>query len=347
MLKPVVAIFTLLILSGCESDQQSSETSANLPNKATSANKSYISEPFGQRQYGSDSYFGYEEERKPDLPWKTWLIYDHFSVIIHQFDAFTTNLNYTVTEYIDGEEIKYYSDPSPWIPHDEEEQHRLRNAEGKFCWIDIEEEYSELALIVFKDTLHLFESFGNERIPDSRINNTLFQIIPKNTEDVFKVSYCYQTELSQRFDDRNLSYEEEIKLWESFEKIREIYAEQTAYIPLKDSAQYYFRALSHQADMVQVKIVDGAIVPMDMNTQEQLDEEEKLFEEELSRIKRKYNLIDSLEYFPGEYGAYTTLARGNKLFSYTYPNYLFRIERFHGNKKVETKYISVEILYGC
>ena len=93
---------------------------------------------------------------------------------------------------------------------------------------------------------------------------------------------------------------------------------------------------------------DGKIEPVKKrNTKEQIDWEKKQLQEEFVRIKKKYQLHDTLVVIPGEYDTVATLTKKGKLFAYGYNSFLFRLERFRNKKRIETKYIVVSIGYGC
>ncbi len=282
------------------------------------------------------------DEPYEELNRRTRLSYDNFDVVIHDFNAF---IDYRVS-FCEDCEKQYY--PSAY----ETEAENAQNAEGMFEDVVIgyhaadQSTLTEPTLIVFKDTLNLHESFGNENEGDSRINNTLFQILPKHDKDKFKLSICYQTTLYEVLDIRDIS-EDLWEAWEAFELIREKYDEQTEFIALKQTHKNFFLAMPHQADMIRAEIIDGEIVFPDLNNEKQLEEEQKIYDDELRRIKKKYELVDTLISIPGEYDTYITLGRGKKLFSYSYERFLIKIERMEGDIRKETKFISIEILYGC
>ncbi len=301
-----------------------------------------------------EEIYNWEENRKTlfgktlahepyeELNRRTRLSYDNFDVVIHDFNAF---MDYRVS-FCEDCEKQYY--PNAY----ETEEENAQNAEGMFDEIILgynetdQNTITDQTLIVFKDTLNVYESFGNENETDSRINNTLFQILPKNGKDKFQLSICYQTTLYEVLDDRHI-LEDRWEAWEVFELIREKYNEQTEYIALEQTYKNFFLAMPHQADMMRAEIIDGEIVFQDLNDEKQLKQEQKIYDDELRRIKNKYELVDTLIHIPGEYDTYITLAKGKQLFSYSYDRFLIKIERLEGDIKKETKFISVEILYGC
>jgi hypothetical protein len=236
----------------------------------------------------------YEEPEDPESK-ETRIRFKNFTLVIHDFKGYeivTSDINESEDEIKDRTYWGHYGG------HSDLKQAILNDNE-----ID-NEDYKE-TLISLKDTLHLSESLvmgGN----DNRIwPTTLFQIIPNNSQDRFMVSYRY------------LSYLNDIK-------------EQTPLYTLKDSAQYFFRALPHSS-----------------NTQEEFDWVQYHYSKELDRIKKKYNLRDTLVVIPGEYNTELTLTNGNELFSYGYESYLFQIECYNNNKLIEKKYVVIYIAYGC
>jgi hypothetical protein len=100
--------------------------------------------------------------------------------------------------------------------------------------------------------------------------------------------------------------------------------------------------------MEAITVVDGEIVPVKKrNTKKQVEDEEFRYNKELERIKKKYSLRDTLVVIPGEYDTVATLTKDKKLYGYGYDFFLFKIERYNKNKKIDTKYIVVSIMYGC
>lgn len=179
---------------------------------------------------------------------------------------------------------------------------------------------------------------------DDRINNTLIQIIPTNKNDMFVVSIGYISSINEIIDERNHS-QEDIKYFYDNWKANN---EKTKTVPIKDSANYFFRALPHTPDMEEVTVVNGKVVPVKKgNTQEQINYERKFYQDEIVRIKNKYKLKDTLVVIPGEYNTVATLTKNKKLFGYNYDSFLFRIDRYNDKKLLESKYIIVHISYGC
>ncbi len=263
----------------------------------------------------------YQEELEDSESIETRLRFKNFTLVIHNFIGYEINENFGERTY--GGQFGGSADFKQAILNDDEYYNG---------------DYKE-TLIVLKDTIELSESLF-----DNRINNTLFQIIPNNSQDRFKVSYRYLCSLNESIDYRNYT-SEELKNF-SYDDLIQI-KEQTPLFTLKDSAQYFFRALPHSPDMVEVMVVDDTVVAKKSNTQEELDWEQYQFSKELDRIKKKYNLRDTLVVIPGEYYTVLTLTKDNKLFGYGYESFLFQIECFNNKKLIEKKYIIIYIAYGC
>jgi hypothetical protein len=262
---------------------------------------------------------------------ETRLRYNDFTVVLHDFDGYAGMM------FERGNSYPYYSD---------DEAENRSHAQALLNVDERENEGYLKTLVVLKDTVSLYESFGDHGYDDNRINNTLLQIVPQNSGDTFKVSFCYLSRLSEIIDSRKYSGEELDALYEQAEA-RHI-DEQTPYVQVRDSAGLYFRALPHMPDMEAVKVINGKITPVKRaNTRKQVNEEERQWEREYKRIKKKYSLNDTLVVIPGEYDTVATLTKDKKLYGYEYETFLFRIERFSNGKKAGAKYIAVTILYGC
>jgi len=279
-----------------------------------------IKDTFMRSEEEENSNQSPEEELTVKPQRETRLRYTNFSVIIHNFKGYET----------DGEfgNRNYYGQ---FGGGGEKKQAYLNDNESEI------EDYIE-TLIILEDTIEL-----SEILFDDRINTTLIQIIPKNESDKFKMSYCYLSTLNETIDYRNYS-QKELKNFD-YNKLISI-KEKTPFLPIKDSAKYFFRALPHPADMVKVEVVNGKLIEHS-NTQEQIEWEYKQLKKDLDRIKKKYNLHDTLVVIPGEYDTEITLTKDRKLFGYGYESFLFRIERFSSNNLIETKYIVIYISYGC
>lgn len=268
---------------------------------------------------------------------RTKLKYDNFDLVIHDFNAF-------------GSERPEFCEDCDWqfFPsYDEFENENDPGVEGWFLEDSTGVNLVELCLRVTKDTLHLAEDFGHEGESDNQLYNTLIQIIPKYKEDTYKISMCYETLLYETLDQKGYIEKENNGTIESFYENHERHREYTTYIPLEEKHKGFFLALPHLPELIETRLVDGVPINYDVNYEKQLEQEQKTNDAELKRIKKKYNLTDTLIHVPGEYDTYITLNRGKQLFGYTYENYLFKIERMQGNVRKETKYISVNILSGC
>lgn len=268
------------------------------------------------------------QENEPigaNQPKETRLRYTDFSIVFYDFkgysvDYFGQSEDYSGKGYSSGDTSE-----------------AALNIEEKIIGDSENKDYKE-TLIVKKDTLHLSEDL------DERINNTLIQIIPTNKNDMFKMSYCYLSNLGEIIDYRKYSRDELDKLYVNAIHL----SEKTKYFTIKDSANFYFKALPHTSDMEAVTVVDGKVVPVKKgNTKDQIAWEQKQFEEEFNRIKKKYHLKDTLVVIPSESGLTATLTKDNKLFDYVYDSFLFRIDHYRNNKLIETKYIVIAITYGC
>lgn len=191
-------------------------------------------------------------------------------------------------------------------------------------------------LVARRDTVSLSEDL------DERLNKTLFQLVPKNKQDYFKVSMVYIGRLTEIYD--SIRYAGDM---ERYEKESRNVKETTKYVKLTDSAGYYFRATPHTADMVPVTVKNGKMVYKTDTTEAEMKAEEQYNTNELDKIKRKYNLRDTLVEYPGEYTYYGTLTGNKLIYSYEYESYIIKINRYHKKKLVETKYIVVSIMYGC
>lgn len=263
--------------------------------------------------------YGETENANEDGPKETGLRFPGYTVVFHDFRGYET--------VYAGEDVYY-----PLFGGDETKPYAMFNLEEKEL-----EDYIE-TVIVQQDSVYISEDL------DERINNTLIQIIPQDTKDRFKVSMCYLSQLNEVIDYRKYTPEELEKIYEAHRPVKEV----TAYTAIKDSAKYYFRALPHTADMEAITIVEGEIVPVKKrNTKQQVEDEESRYNKELELIKKKYSLKDTLVVIPGEYDTVATLTKDKKLYGYSYDCFLFKIERFNKNKKTDTKYIVVTIMYGC
>lgn len=264
---------------------------------------------------------------------ETRLRYKNFSLVFYNFEGYERDKDRNGDVYKQTYSLQFGGNNENIIEAEFNDNEQNDEVSG-----DLNPNYEE-TLIVKKDTLHL-----SEQLFDDRINNTLIEIIPNNKEDKFKMSFCYLSSLNEIFDNRNHKSKELDKLYEN----QLTYKEQTKFVNINDSANFYFRALPHTADMEEITVLNNKIVPVKpRNTKAQISWEQSFYEEEIKRIKKKYNLKDTLVIIPGEYDTVATLTKNKKLFGYGYLSFLFRVERYNNNKLVETKYIVIEIASGC
>jgi hypothetical protein len=262
-----------------------------------------------------------EEETLGKQIKETRLRFTEYTAVIHNFKGYEITIN--------DDEANYQGDFSGG---NHNEQALLNTNERD------NEDYIE-TLIVLKDTIEL-----SEMLFDDRINNTLFEIIPKNNQDKFSISYCYMSVLSEVIDHRQLDIQSLQQF--NYDSLL-IVEEQTEFYSLLDSASYFFTTLPHSPDMQEVKVTNGKINVLQQNTTEQLSWEQLQFEKEMVRIKQKYGLKDTLVVIPGEYNTVATLNKDAQLFCYSYVSFLFKIERTNPVGLIEKKFIKIYIAYGC
>ncbi len=252
----------------------------------------------------------------------TRLRFPEFTLLMHDFKGYEPYEENGINKY--SLQFGLYENDTPFAVLNEDEKDN--------------EEYVE-TLIVLKDSMHL-----SEILFDDRINNTLLQMIPNNPTDRFKMSMRYLSSINEVIDYRKFNNEELDALYEK--SIH--HQEETKYIDIPDSAFFFFRAMPHTSDMEEVRVVDGKIIPVKKsNNKEQIKWEQKYYEDEIARIKKKHGLRDTLVIIPAEYDRVATLTDDSHLYSYIYDAFLFRIQRYNRNKLIETKYIIVSIAYGC
>jgi hypothetical protein len=262
----------------------------------------------------------YNEEPEDSESKETRIRFKNFILVIHDFKGYEISIK-EMTEKEDGIEERTYwgqfgggSDLNQATLNDNE----IEN-----------EDYKE-TLIVLTDTLHLSESLvmgGN----DNKINQTLFQIIPKIYGETYQISFCYLTSLYEMFQDRNLS---EIEFEKRY-KNRFFKKEHTDFVSIKDSLKLYFPLTLLSDHNEQAWYTNGTM-------------SKSFYDKELERIKNKYSLSDTLIEFSGEGGAsYATLNKDKRIFGYDTYAYLFKIDRLKDKKVLETKYIVIYIAYGC
>lgn len=260
-----------------------------------------------------------EEPEKTELK-ETRIRFKNFTLVIHDFKGYEIRTNDISGNEDEVVEKTYWgqfgggSDLKQAILNDNE----------------IENEYYKETLIVLTDTLHLSESLvmgGN----DNKINQTLFQIIPKIDGENYQISFCYLTSLYEMFQDRNLSEIEFEKLY----KNRFFKNESTDFVTIKDSTKFYFPLTLLADHNEQAWYTNGTM-------------SKSFYDKEIKRIKNKYSLSDTLIEFSGEGGAsYATLTKDNRIFGYDTYAYLLKIDRLKDKKILETKYIVIYIAYGC
>jgi hypothetical protein len=249
---------------------------------------------------------------------ETRLRFPNFTVVLHDFKGYESPTEYN-TAYFDTTNFVFNTNEKK-DTEEEEDKNYLET------------------LIVKKDTVDLSEDL------DERINNTLFEIIPNNPHDKFRISACYLSYLGEVLDHRKYTTSAFLKLETKLLR----FAEKTAAINLKDSVGRYFWAFPHTADMVAVTVKNGKVVPVKKANTKSQDEIESNYDlNEIKRIKTKYKLKDTIVVIPGEYDYTATLTKNKKLFGYGYDAYLFRIDVYHNNAPAETKYIRIYISYGC
>jgi hypothetical protein len=144
-------------------------------------------------------------------------------------------------------------------------------------------------LVARGDTVSLSEDL------DERLNKTVLQIVPKDKDDRFKLSMAYIGNLWEYYD--SIRYAGNM---ERYEKERVTVKEPTKFVKLIDSANFYFHATPHTADMVPVDTKDGKMILKTSTTEKEMKAEEDYYVNELDKIKKKYKLRDTLVEYPGE-----------------------------------------------
>jgi len=244
---------------------------------------------------------------------ETRIKFSEFTVVLHDFKGYETDTENDIAYYFCSFNYCDTSDATLYF----------------------EEEKTEV-LIARKDTVHLSEDLNN------RVNNSTIQIIPKNSSDRFEVSLQYETVVNEIIDYRELSDVEREHRYQNRVSI----LEKSKVIPLPDSANFHFKTVPHTSDMVELVEQNGEWAPK-MNPKKQLRKEQDFFEAEQNRMKKKYNLHDTLVEIPSELYAVATLTDGIRLYDYFYATFVFRIDRYEARKFIESKYISIGIAYGC
>jgi hypothetical protein len=244
-----------------------------------------------------------------DLLKDTRIDFPGFVVVLHHFRGY-------VNEYEDkGEETEH---PVPFFNSGEAtvKEERVENHV-------LELSFRKETILAKKDTLHLGEDM------DERIDNTLIEIIPKDSDDRFKVSFGYEAALDEVIDYSRHKREK----WEKLSRNAKSFTTFTSPVTLPDSAAYFFRAQRDKHE--------------DPHSEGRENWDEAYFKKEKAAVKEKYVMLDTGVTIPGEYDRYANLHKGKNLFNFWYRSYLFRIDRINKGKIVETRYLNIGIQYGC
>ncbi|MBS7565782.1 hypothetical protein KHS38_15345 [Mucilaginibacter sp. Bleaf8] len=257
-------------------------------------------------------------------PKETRIRFKNFTVVIHNFKGYESPYK----ENDSGE----YSD------HIDTSEYSFNETERSDADGNALPSYRE-TLIAKYDTVHLSEHV------EETINNTLIEIVPNDKSESFKVTWRYLSSLNEVVDD---NIHRSSKEWDKAYSKTVHYQEATKVIALKDSGKFFFRASPHTPDMVQIEVKNGKVVPVNFhNSKEQIDIEQRYWDEDMRRVRAKYRLKDTSVKLRDDYETEVTLAIGRKLFMYNYDAHLFRIDRIRNSKVVETKYLVVYISDGC
>jgi hypothetical protein len=130
------------------------------------------------------------------------------------------------------------------------------------------------------------------------------------------------------------------------------FREQTPYITLTDSSDFYFKTKPYPSGFVCNDTIEK-LQKEQYNTDDfyicnPVEKWRSIqYSADILRIKEKYKLRDTLVYLSGECSYPAKFTKNNRLFSYEYWGYLFKIEHFSKNKKIATKYIIVNMLDFC
>jgi hypothetical protein len=307
-------------LSACQTNRSTGEESIESSTIAEEDNPIDEYSPQLIGNVSSNEYYGEEANSESYVPLRkqTRVRFENFTIVFYDFNGYIRDDSTYLLQF--GGYTNY------------------QKSEAVFNDSEKDSANYQETLIVLKDTLSL-----SEMLFDDRINNTLIQVIPVHQADFFKISFCYLGVLGEVIDFRGLSEEETNKRYAN----ALYYKEQTRFYPIRDSAKWYFRALPHTPDMVQVTVKDGQVVPVTSNTPEQLELEKKLFMEDFERIKKKYGMHDTVFRIDMEEDVVAYLTKNKRLFSYGHNYYLFKIERYEKNSLSETKYVVISISYGC
>lgn len=344
MNKIVIINLFLITLLGCNTiEKQQTHQSQKSDQESSKPDSDIV--PYSRYSYShevvdsasSSDYENHIPQQEPRPYVETKIRFPDYTVVFQDFKGY-------ITDYSNDEPLGFSGQFSDRCGDTNEAILNLVEKTGSYQegGNDGDPEYEEI-LVAKKDTVHL-----SEELFDERIDNTLIQIIPMSKGDRYKVSLCYLASLNEIVDRRAYKREyteEELELLykKRFEK-----QEQSPYYALKDSAKFYFRALPHTPDMIAVTVEDGEVVPVKKRSQEDIDSEGRHYKQELERIKNKYKFRDTLVHFPSEGGCTDgVFAKGEKLFSYGYDSYLFKIERYFNGVYKGSKYVVVSISFGC
>jgi hypothetical protein len=237
--------------------------------------------------------------------------FPEFTLVLHQFRGY-------MNEYEDWGDVREREYSIAFFDRAE--------ATVKDEWVENDSlgiSFRKEIILAKKDTLHLAEDM------DERIDNTLIEIIPKNSEDRFRLSFSYQAALNEVIDYRQHKREK----WEKLYANAKSFTMFTSLIELRDSAAYFFRILPDMGG--------------EINYAGRQDWEEAYFKKEIAAVKEKYAMRDTAVTIPAEYDRYANLHKGKRLFNFWYHSYFIRIDRISKGRIVETRYLHIGIQYGC
>lgn len=185
-----------------------------------------------------------------------------------------------------------------------------------------------------QDTLFLYETM------DERINENAIRILPNSNGDTFKVYGGYVGLVYELINTEGMEPEAINKAYEGSLRINEV----TKYIALTDAGNFNFKSLPDNDFEIKVQ---KYILDKETNTIEYKNEHVISLTEEFKKVKQKYGMRDTLVEIPMEFTEFATLTKNGKLFNYMFDSHIFRIEQYRNNVKISTKYIVINIMYGC
>ncbi|WP_018343758.1 hypothetical protein [Cytophaga aurantiaca] len=199
----------------------------------------------------------------------------------------------------------------------------LVDFDDDYNYVGTDEEIAVNPIVnVKKDTIFISEQFDSYQYPK------LIQIIPKNKNDQFKISYTYTHSIVEALDHRSTKLTQERQNKYDYEQLSDV----LPYTALSDSLRYYFR------------------LPLDSDvsiSEDQLKTYKQI-------MKKKYQLKDTIVNIPyeSEYGddtIYIQFTRNSKLFQYGLNDTRYiRIDRIEQGKIKESKYfVILNINGGC